>query len=1070
MINFSRAPYILLSLLIIISLFLLWDENRALKHHKLHEYQDIQYTLFSTAELVTQKLIDLDRSVQLFADSQNKLIQHLHQNPNDRETFRKLAKALKSIFPYSTSVTLLTANGHVDISNLSGTLSADTQKEIQLFLEHDQQTQMSFQVDGENSIYFNILCKTDIGEAKPALLVVGFSSVLVSNILKNKQLHNHFLSIIQNFDGRSIVVDANGPNTNYQSLSENKNKSQSDSEVFNIDIKQTKWHLIYQPRTDTLAHIEHPTEFKIIAAIATIGTISLLVFVQLRRSNKETLEHNESLVEKSNQLLQLEKNLNVEKNRISSLLARMTSAYLALDETWKITDLNPMAEDFFYTDKSDLIGCSLWEKLPETASYFYKSLHAAMNQRTHVKFDGFYPPHNKWFEVNVYPTPEGIALLIEDITSKKEYINNIQEKALRVKAIVDSTSEGIFTVNHNGIIETFNRAAQKMFGYKEEEVIGQSISLLMPATVADKHDEFIKRYFRKGHSSVIGKMNEFEGKRKDGSRFPIELSVGVTGNAENTIFTGITHDITKRKEAELQAQEALKQKYYADIASDAKSSFLSNMSHEIRTPLTAIIGFSESLLQSHQSMEERQKAVKSIINSGNHLLQLINGILDLSKIESGKFEIEQREISLFELLDETRSIIATQAEKKGLEFNINYLFPLPKNIRADYLRLKQILINLCGNAIKFTETGHIILNISMNEAEKILRIEVVDTGIGMEQQAQLKIFEAFTQAETSTTRKFGGTGLGLSLSKHLAKLMGGDIFVESQIGKGSKFRVDLPIESDTAKEKIFSQKEIPINSEHSSDITNIEKLSGSVLIAEDNSAIQDLLSMWLNKLGLSTSIVSNGETAFQSALNANFDLVFMDMQMPIMGGIEATKLLREKHYNRPIIALTANAMNKDKEACLQAGCSDFLTKPIDFDSLYKACRKYLRRSPYNEIQPLYSELLQKEPDFVEIVAKFVGHQLPSLLETIKSAIEVKDWKCIKDIVHQIKGSGGGFGYPIITERAAQMEFQLIGENYSEVTILFDELQILMLRAKSGLNITNDIEAGFNQLVNVQKAG
>jgi len=1054
MTRFSWTPYLFFALLAFVSVTFLLDENQAINHHKFHENQDIQFSLSSTSDLVTEKIADLVRTLQLFSNSEKQQLRQLFRHPDKSELLAILAQDLNSTFPHSRFLTLLGPDKQIMASTRSNPFSAAELREVQYFGEHNQAVNLSIYKDNDNEYYFNIFSRADIGASKPAILVTSFSTALLSNILKTKQLHGHYLSIVQKLDHEVIVVDANGTQTKSINSGVNSNSARPNNETPGPRLDNTNWQLTHQLLDDNENHINLPTKTKIISVLSILGVISLLVFYQLQRSNRETKTQNQRLLEKTERLLQLEQNLTVEKNRLSSLLSRMTTAYLALDEKWTITDLNPMAEDFFYTNKSELLGHSLWEKLPETASYFYKSLHSAMNYREHVCFNGYYPPHEKWFEVNVYPTPEGIALLIEDITNKKEYLSSVQEKALLVKAILDSSTEGIFTVNHNGIIKSFNGAAQSMFGYSEQEVIGQSISLLMPDAVAVKHDDLIKRFFRKGHSSVIGKMNEFEGKRRDGSTFPLELSVGLTGNAENTLFTGIAHDISKRKEAELQAQEALKLKYMADTANVAKSSFLSNMSHEIRTPLTSIIGFSESLLQSNQSLEERQKAIKSIISGGNHLLQLINGILDLSKIESGNLELEHREFSLFELLDETRSIIAAQIEKKGLEFHINYHFPLPTTILGDYLRLKQILINLCGNAAKFTEQGHILLNVRGDEKEKALYIDVVDTGIGMEQSALSKIFESFTQADSSTTRNFGGTGLGLSLSKHLANLMDGDIHVESELGKGSKFSLELPLCAESSKNFIYSHNDIPKVSEPSTEIDNKKKFSGTALIVEDNPGIQDLLAMLLCKLGLSTTIAENGETAIQSALNGDFDLVFMDMQMPVLGGIEATKRLREKGYDTPIVALTANAQQKDRDECLAAGCNDYLVKPINFDLLYKTCESYLEHETNNVASPLVSELLANEPEFEALVQKFVIQQLPTQLDAIKTHISNKDWHHIRPIAHQIKGSAGGFGYTIITERAAQLEFQLISENYSEVEILFDELELLMLRAISGLSTTS----------------
>ena len=577
----------------------------------------------------------------------------------------------------------------------------------------------------------------------------------------------------------------------------------------------------------------------------------------------------------------------------------------------------------------------------------------------------------------------------------------------------------------------------------------------MPKKIGNHHDEFIKRFFREGESKVIGRMNEFQARKQDGTLFPIELSVGVTGSGEKTLFTGIAHDITHRKQAETQTRQALKDKFMAESANEAKSSFLANMSHEIRTPLTTIIGFSETLLQSNQSMQERYKAIQTIISSGNHLSGLINSILDLSKIESGKLDIEPEEFSLNEMLNGIRSIMQGEAERKGLDFSVNHIYPLPEKLNSDYVRFKQILINLCGNAIKFTEKGHVVINASLDDSHENLCIDVVDTGIGMDETATKKIFDSFTQADSSTTRKYGGTGLGLNLSRQLARLLGGDITVSSKQCQGSKFKFMIKLDKETQSELIYSEKEIKTASVDNNTIERLKKFSGHVLVAEDNIAIQELLSMLLSKIGLSVSLADNGETACQRAISGDFDLVFMDMQMPHMGGVEAITRLREMEYDKPIVVLTANVTTEDKAACMNAGCSDFLSKPIDINALYEVCNRFLNPIDESDESPVYAVFIEEDPEIEDLAVKFVKEYLPSLMVSLKENWEEQNWKIIQDILHQIKGTAGTFGYPMLTDQAAMLEFQIINQNYNEATLLMNEFNTLLRRIILGHSLEQE---------------
>jgi CheY-like chemotaxis protein len=476
-------------------------------------------------------------------------------------------------------------------------------------------------------------------------------------------------------------------------------------------------------------------------------------------------------------------------------------------------------------------------------------------------------------------------------------------------------------------------------------------------------------------------------------------------------------------------------------ATRTKSAFLATMSHEIRTPLTAIIGFAEASLDKDQTMADRVAATKTIIRSGKHLLDIINDILDLSKTEANKLELELTQFSLFEMLHDVQVLMSERAKEKQLPFTIDYQLPLPKQIVSDELRMKQILINLCGNAIKFTEIGRVGIAVWFSKDNNELGFEVIDTGIGLSDAQCEKIFEPFTQADSSTTRKYGGTGLGLSLSRELATLLGGKISVKSIEGLGSRFTFTAHAGAVEHVEFVHDVEHIPASLKGTELPHDIVKLVGRILLAEDNTDNQRLISMLLEKTGAKVTVAENGQIAINNALNCDYDLIFMDMQMPVMGGLDAIRHLREVGYKKPIVALTANAMKQDFDNCIEAGCNDFVTKPINREHLYKITAKYLQKdeSEENNGVPITSSLLETEPEFFDIVEKFVD-DLPNKISNIQTQMANKNWSEVSAIAHALKGSGGGLGYPILTNISGNIEFQTLNQNYSSVTSLVNELK------------------------------
>ena len=378
----------------------------------------------------------------------------------------------------------------------------------------------------------------------------------------------------------------------------------------------------------------------------------------------------------------------------------------------------------------------------------------------------------------------------------------------------------------------------------------------------------------------------------------------------------------------------------AETAVRTKSEFLANMSHEVRTPMTAILGFTDLMLDPHQSAEDRYDCVHTIRRNGDHLLTIINDILDLSKIEAGHMKVESIDCSPMQVVQDVLALMLVRASAKDIRLAQEALYPLPRTIVSDPVRLGQILVNLVGNAVKFTDEGGVRLITRLRDAEAPnakLTFEVVDTGVGMTEAQVANLFQPFRQADASTTRKFGGTGLGLAICKRLAGMLGGEITVTSQPGCGSCFMLTLnlgKINAETLMQNADdSGNAVAQVAARRHDMLAV-RIDGRVLLAEDGPDNQRLISFVLKKAGAEVSAVENGRAAAEAALEAvrsgkPFDVILMDMQMPELDGYSATALLRSKGYSGRIIALTAHAMAGDRERCVAAGCDDYLTKPIN---------------------------------------------------------------------------------------------------------------------------------------------
>ncbi len=495
-----------------------------------------------------------------------------------------------------------------------------------------------------------------------------------------------------------------------------------------------------------------------------------------------------------------------------------------------------------------------------------------------------------------------------------------------------------------------------------------------------------------------------------------------------------------KQQLEAAIEQANRLAEQADCANRAKSQFLANMSHEIRTPMTAILGYVDLLMDDAINAADRKTFLTTVRRNADNLLQLINDILDLSKIEAGKMVMEVRPCHLPSTVADVASMMRPRAEQREDTLEVCYTGPLPETIHTDGTKLRQVIVNLVGNAVKFTEKGSIRIGVSFlsrwRSDQSAVSVEVTDTGIGIRQEALARLFEPFTQAESSTTRKHGGTGLGLAISRRIVTALGGELKVESTPGEGSTFTVTVPTGDISGVNLLESPGEVICEDGAGTRWTpGAGALQGvRILLAEDSIDNQELLRTVLGNVGAEVEVVENGRLAVERAETNTFDVVLMDMNMPEMDGCEATRRLRDRGYSRPILALTANTMSGDSEHCLAAGCNAHLAKPIDRKQLIETLAEYTMSkatqtdaptaSPSQVVPPSQSGGISSQfaddSQLASILPGFVG-RLPSQLDALCEALAEERLEDAERLAHRIKGAGGSYGYPTLSEVARSLE-------------------------------------------------
>ena len=780
-----------------------------------------------------------------------------------------------------------------------------------------------------------------------------------------------------------------------------------------------------------------------------------------------------------------------------------------------------------------------------------------------------------------------------DISAMVAAKDRLRGEQKRLKGILETAIDGILVLDERGTIELANPALQRLFGYSEQELIGQNVSVLMPATHGSRHHLYLQRYREQAPPPDFGKRREVEGVDKHGRLFPLELSVSVTRDGDQVRFTGILHDISERyrtierlraseerldlaisgssdviwdlnlatgeayfsprladvlgmsvsdiqpssawfesrihpsdlskhldalsghlqqnrpyqldfrvrtetgdyrwllgrgkavrdesgrpvriagsltditenkrqeeaivryaeeveesrhrieQQAALlarQSEELAHASREAETAAVAKGQFLANMSHEIRTPLNAVLGMTDLVLDGELDPEQRE-LLMSVKSSGQHLLSIVNDILDFSKIEAGKLVIASEPFVLQHSVEETLMLLRASARAKGLDLDVMIDPRVPKRVVGDSDRLRQVLINLVGNAIKFTSRGGVSVSIRPSaepDHADFLQFVVEDTGIGIPEEKRQSVFNPFEQADVSTTRRYGGTGLGLAIVRTLVEQMGGRVWVESSEGRGSRFQFTARLPDAMQLPGVETDELPPDFPFPLSPAIPPEKPPLRVLIAEDNPVNQKVISEILSRKGELVTVVDNGRDAIAAAAARKHDLILMDVQMPDVDGVQAVAAIRADEIDRrlprlPIILLTASMQEEDREQGLSAGADGFITKPFNRDELFHEINHVLGRNRQRSerARALVDTLMYRTGDDWEIgidLCDLYSQTAPAQADGLMLAAESGDLEAVRRIAHQLRGSTSTFGECPLVVALSTIEYATEGDN------------------------------------------
>ncbi len=885
--------------------------------------------------------------------------------------------------------------------------------------------------------------------------------------------------------------------------------------------------------------------------------------------------------------------------RLSAILSAAVDGFITIDEGGVIESINPAGANLFGYDARELIGSDVSKLIPPSCQEQSGTSVEALREPEYSETVGpgrevngrrkngsIFPMDISVSEMRIKDKQMYVGL-VRDISERKRIEQEAKKNAAIKSAVLDANLDALITIDPHGKIVDFSAAAEELFGYSRDEALGQSMfDLILPAELRATYIEGLARYDQTSGNPIFGKRIEMNALRRGGEAFPVELTMQPIKTDQEAMFAAFIRDICDRKQAE---EELKSSKIEAEAASHAKSRFLAHMSHEIRSPLNAVLVSIGLLLDSDLDQDQRLYA-KTARASGKSLLGLINDILDFSKIEAGQLKLESQPFRLSDMIAETLDIMALKINDRALQSLVLVDPRIPQGLLGDKLRLRQILVNLLDNAAKFTESGALVLELrelEQNQEHSRIRISVQDTGIGISAADQKRLFQEFQQADDSDSTRHGGTGLGLSICQALCEAMGGSVRLTSEPGRGTCFKVDIPIDHDPADDmsqppfaEISSRrilfvgfhelirqslesysrihdlrvdlatcvdeatglmKKLPdivlVNANlpadeisalaqafrkhgikyrvlvaHRTDEAVVQWLQkgdfddlhtmplmidfadellqfrsgdviddinrtqeipkipvappgkaifakGRILLADDSPANQVVSRALLEKAGYAVEVVENGQQAVQAFADGDYDLILMDLRMPIMNGLEATRTIRSRIDGKtiPIIALTANASKHDVDRCRESGMEDFVAKPVDKKKLLDVLEKYLpaidpmipdeaastigesipvpvASCDHDDSIPVFDESVFNQ--VTEEVSMDVVPQMVSLFieeigdrgARIRSGLTTLPLDSLLDEAHTIKSCAGTFGALKLQATASAMEKACIEEN------------------------------------------
>ncbi len=598
---------------------------------------------------------------------------------------------------------------------------------------------------------------------------------------------------------------------------------------------------------------------------------------------------------------------------------------------------------------------------------------------------------------------------------QKKLDQRLRDQQFYTRSLIESNIDALMTTDPSGIITDVNKQMEALTGCTRDELIGAPFKSYF--TDPERAEAGIKLVLSEK------KLTDYEltACARDGKQTVVSYNATTFYDRDRTLqgVFAAARDVTERKRVEAELQQA---KAAAESASQTKSDFLASMSHEIRTPMNAIIGIADLLAKTPLSPEQN-KYVQIFRRAGDNLLNLINDILDLSKVEASQLELERTGFSLNDLLEKVREMVAVRAHEKGLALVCEIAPEVPRDLVGDPTRLRQVLLNLLGNAIKFTESGEVALRVTPDANSTVsgsLRFTISDTGIGIPSEKLGAVFERFTQADSSTTRRYGGSGLGLTISKRLVELMGGCIRVESDVAKGSVFSFTVPLEIWA---EAMRRATVSVGADPEPPLPALR-----ILLVEDSPDNRTITVAYLRDTPYQVEIAENGAIAYEKFTAGHYDLLLMDRQMPIMDGLTATRAIRvwEQTNHRPptpIIALTASALKGDQEKCVAAGCTAYLTKPIKQEVLLQAIKEHsIGASMSSEEESNRKEmiLVHPNPKFADLIPGFLLNRRHDVIAVL-DALDRGDFETVESLGHGMKGAGGSWGFQRITDVGAGLE-------------------------------------------------